>query len=199
MGRLAPDGKLPIPKKKIINDMRVVKIFGIILLLCSKSFAQNIDTSKLLLNSKMMLVNYLEKYEELDYYEAYLHYNPKVVFINSTGFDSNYIFYKIRIKDTLAFRRKIDSNKTQLVHFFMLKNEDVFFAFNSINEKVYKLNGEGYDNLYEFMNIVISYYNVVRNHEIEYGKKLSRKNFYKYFSIEGFDFKQNNIRTKKLL
>ena len=179
--------------------MRVVKIFGIILLLCSKSFAQNIDTSKLLLNSKMMLVNYLEQYEELDYYEAYLHYNPKVVFINSTGFDSNYIFYKIRIKDTLAFRRNIDSNKTQLVHFFMLKNEDVFFAFNSINEKVYKLNGEGYDNLYEFMNIVISYYNVVRNHEIEYGKKLSRKNFYKYFSIEGFDFKQNNIRTKKLL
>jgi len=142
----------------------------------------------------MMLINYLDEYEGLDYYEAYLHYTPRVIFINSTGFDSNIIFYKIRVEDTLAFRRKIDINKTELVHFFFLKNEDVFFAFNSNSEKIYKLNGKGCSDLNAFMDDFVAYYNVVHSHEIVNGKQLHRGDFYKYFSIEGFDLKQKKKR-----
>ena len=162
-----------------------IKLLVVMLALSSKSYAQvPIDTGRLILNSKMHLISYLEGYEDMNYYESYLNFAPSVLFLASTGFENNYIFFKIKVKDTVVIKQKIDTTKTLLVPFFKFKDEYVTFAFNSVNKLIYKLDGGECNDLSKFMNDVISYYSTF------YSRKLNKNNFHKHFSVDGFNFQK---------
>ena len=148
-----------------------------------------IDTNKLVLNSKMKLTPFaFNAYEDLDYFEAYLKFDPEITFLDSKGFDSNLVFYSLRMQDTVIITKKIGENLVQQRPFFQFKDQNVIFVYDRRGNEVYRLTGDC-NEMCRFLSYAIGYYNFNYNDLFD-GKNLTKRNFYKYFFVEGLDFKQ---------
>jgi len=134
-----------------------------------------IDTGKLVLNSKLRMIELLD-YEDESYFLAYISYQPKIVFLKSKGFENEFIFYKILAKDTTAVKVQINDSITQVKSFYSLVDGAVVFAFDG--EKIYNLTGLKHTDFEYFFYMVKS---VVGN---KYGISVNRKNFSSLFYLE---------------
>lgn len=153
----------------------MIKMCAIIFLCISflKGYAQpKIDTGKLVLNSKLRMVELLD-YEDEDYFQAYLSYQPKIVFLKSEGFKDEFVFYKILIKDTVVLKVPINDSMTRVKSFYSLVDGSVIFAFDG--QEIYNLAGLRHTDFEYFFYKVKSI--VGNKHDIN----INRKNFSSIF------------------
>lgn len=156
---------------------------SLLMLTVVNAIAQDIDTNKLLLNSKMLLIPFLNAYEDEDYFYDYIKYKPLLVFVPSKGFEGTYVFYKIKAQDTVVTKKKISSELTLLRPFFQSVNYDFIFGYNTRTNKIYRLKGfNGNDFLDMYLEILATF-------SILHDRQINRREFPKEFSIEGIDLK----------
>ena len=109
MGTVIQVAMRQIKKGRIINsiliEMKRIICSGFLCLSFLKGMTQvTIDTEKLVLNSKLHMLELLDPYEDESYFRAYLSYQPKITFLKSSGFEGEFVFYKIHAKDTAIIR-----------------------------------------------------------------------------------------------
>lgn len=156
-----------------------------------EGYAQpKIDTGKLVLNSKLRMAELLD-YEDENYFQAYLSYQPKIIFLKSKGFKGEFIFYKIIVKDTVAIKIPINDSMTLVKSFYSLVDGSVIFAFDG--EEIYILTGLRHTDFEYFFYTVKSL--IGYKHDIN----INRKNFTSLFYIEDVDLKCLASQLKKRL
>lgn len=161
----------------------MIKVCTIIFLCISflNGYAQpKIDTGKLLLNSKLRMIELLD-YEDEDYFQTYLSYQPEIVFLKSKGFKDRFVFYKILAKDTIGVKVPINDSMTQVKSFYSLIDGSVIFAFDG--EEIFSLTGLRHTDFEYFFYTVKS----VVGHQ--YDINVNRKKFSSLFYIEDVDLK----------
>lgn len=132
-------------------------------------------------------------YEDENYFQAYLSYQPKIVFLKSKGFEDEFVFYKILAKETIAVKVPINDSMIRVKSFYSQMDGAVVFAFDG--EKIYNLTGLSHTDFENFFYAVKSV--VGKKHDIN----VNRKNFSSIFSIEDVDLKclASQIRKRRSL
>jgi hypothetical protein len=151
------------------------------------TFSQSIDTAKVILNAKLHIMMHDNFINDYSYIMRFIEFTPKYRFLESTGFDSKFVFFEIHAiphSDTLLF---VDSTNNKLRYsyrFFANLNHRFIFGYHIGGNKLYKLNG-----FYE--NDFLDLYNIIRNYIFiaSYDLKSfsSKKRFLERFYIQDLD------------
>src|SRR5690554_7524675 len=76
-----------------------IKVKLILVLLISiigkECYSQDIDTSKIIMNAKLAILEINDKVVSEKFIEGYIKYKPKYRFLESKGFSKDYIFFEI--------------------------------------------------------------------------------------------------------
>ncbi len=159
------------------------------------SRAQKIDTSTLILNSKMRLIEYIGYMGDREYYQAFINYQPDFQFLSARGFDSTFIFFTLKIKPTISGTVKQKENFDIIEEYFKNVNFNFNFVYNVLTQKIYQLDVRKIDEFSHFM------YDVKFRYFDQFGLKLTKGFFLLNFSVEGVSFHQlfdcYTLRAKK--
>jgi hypothetical protein len=165
--------------------MKHIALSCLILLSSFGAFCKKVDTARVLLNSKMLLTEYLGEFGTEEYYHKFIEYTPPVRFLKSTGFEDRFIFYEFEIKPTNAVATPINDSMMLLQEFFkLLYDGKVVFAFDIRSREIYRLAGFKNDDSPSFFQYLQNGF----SYQL-YNKKISCKEISHYYQIEGLDLK----------
>ena len=113
--------------------------------------SNSVDTTNLVLNSKIRLLVLEETNVSLEYLNRYLKLDLKIIPIETKGFNNEMLFYKIHIEDITD---SIPSESGKYYIYFSKIKFDFIFAYSKSLDKIFLLNGTLKNDFIEFFNIL---------------------------------------------
>src|SRR5690554_6038360 len=176
-----------------------IKVRLIIVLLLSfiskECYSQEIDTSKIIMNAKLAILDISDKVVSKKFIEGYIKHKPKYRFLESKGFSKDYVFFEINAEPYFDYNNADTIGETIIINnYFGGLNFDFIFGYSIKFNEIFNLKGlriNDFDRLLYLLNIDNSY-------SINKRVFKSAKRFSEYFQIEGIDMKclYNNLKKK---
>src|SRR5690554_1055670 len=184
-----------------------IKVKLILVLLISiigkECYSQEIDTSKIIMNAKLAILEINDKVVSEKFIEGYIKYKPKYRFLESKGFSKDYIFFEINAEPYFDYDNADTIGEViEINNYFGGLTYDFIFGYSIKFNKIFNLKGlrsNDFNRLFYLLNIDNSY-----NSNKRVFKNL--KKFGDYFQVEGLDMrclykslkKENNSKFRCL-
>src|SRR5690554_533435 len=97
-----------------------IKVRLIIVLLLSfiskECYSQEIDTSKIIMNAKLAILDISDKVVSKKFIEGYIKHKPKYRFLESKGFSKDYVFFEINAEPYFDYNNADTIGETIIIN-----------------------------------------------------------------------------------